>query len=454
MTFDNSTIFIISLATCSFCLYFFLKVLTRGLPNNIMIIPTRIFMWVYFILAPLVNILTNEYVDEKLFLDKPIIEITNLNFVNAILLLLATLSARFVTNKNARTRDSKIIPNGVFLFLSVLVLTSLFYGFFLIYYNANLISGAAEFNSSNVPLYHYMFIESGPLAFCWLTTLMFLKRKRLPTKFQMGLILIIQVMLILVLSSSRGSRVAIISQLLFCAQIYSYYLIKFRFKHYVMAAVFLSVLIPTYAHYKYGGIESLNDFFSGKGSSEVVQKYNDPYLFIVGDLGRADIQAPIISRYIAGTFTPNYKGETYLAAASLLLPQAMRPDWLRTKVQIGAEVQFEQGGLMAEYRGVRMLDGQIYSSRIYGLLGESLINFGWIGPPLVFLLFGYISRLALVRATTFQSWQRLLTAPYFAVLPIYFLFYDFDNVIVQTVTVWLMPLIIVEFFSLMGRRNV
>jgi hypothetical protein len=446
-------IFILSLISCSFSLYFFLKVLTKGLPNNIMIIPARIFMWVYFILAPLVNILTEKYVDEKLFLDKPIVELTNLNFVNSFLLFLAAFSARFVKIKYYKTRDSQKIPNGVFLFLTILVLTSLFYGLFLIYYNSNLISGASEFSNSNVPLYHYMFIESGPLAFCWLTTLIFLKRKRLPTKLQITLILITQVILILILSSSRGSRVAIISQLLFCAQIYSFCLIKFRFKHYLLSAVFLSILIPTYAHYKYGGIESLNDFISGKGSSEVVEKYNDPYLFIVGDLGRADIQAPLISRYIAGTFTPNYKGETYLAAASLLLPQSMRPDWLRTKVQIGAQVQFEEGGFIAAYRGVAMLDGEIYSSRIYGLLGESLINFGWIGPPLVFLLFGYISRLALVRATNFQSWQRLLTAPYFAVLPIYFLFYDFDNVIVQTVTVWLMPLIIVEFFSLMGRRN-
>lgn len=453
MTLRDVILFAISLAACALAVEFFVRNLVRSLPKNILILPSIIFVWVYFILVPAMNIGFDTYVDERVFISSPVDAMTFLNIVNAVLLCIAALGTRLLRLPYAAAHPpARSIPSGMLAALTMLVFVSVAYGIYTIYLSASVlkdVNGQLQFSGS---IYQYLIIESGPLAFCWLVTLYFLSRGRRPEPFEALAIGAVQIFLILALSSSRGSRVAIISQLLICAQIYNFYVFRFRLRHYLVGGIALAAFLQVYAYYKYGGINVLNDYVSGRSSSATVERYNNPVTFVVGDIGRADIQAPLITRYMAGAFTPNYFGETYLSGMSLLLPKDLRPDFLRPKIQIGADAQLDRGGLAQDYTGVVLMDGNFVSSRIYGLLGEALLNFGWIGPPFAFLLFGILSRAALLRATNFQTWDRLLTTPFFAALPIYMLFYDFDNLIVQTITVWTVPALVLTFFRKSAKR--
>jgi hypothetical protein len=176
---------------------------------------------------------------------------------------------------------------------------------------------------------------------------------------------------------------------------------------------------------------------------EVVERYNDPVTFIVGDLGRADIQAPILMGVLDGTVVPNYLGETYLAGAFTILPSSVRPTWAQQKISLGEQAQYKLSG---RYNATYQLaNGQFASSRIYGLLGEALLNFGIYAVPAVFFLFGFLSRRCFLRVSPPSNWGNVLTAPFFALLPVYMLFYDFDNIVFQTVVVWCLPALLLLF---------
>lgn len=454
MTLKDVILFVISLAVCALSVHLFVRNLTRFLPRNILVVPSMVFIWTYFIVVPAMNIGFDTYVDERVFISDPVNAMTVLNVANAVLLCIATLGTWIPRLPSAAAlRPTLVIPSGILVALTGLVLASVAYGIYTIYLSASVltdINGQLQFSGS---IYQYLIIESGPLAFCWLMTLYLLSRGRRPELFEAAAIGAVQLVLILALSSSRGSRVAIISQLLICAQIYNFFIFRFRLRHYLVGGIALAAFLQVYAYYKYGGINALNDYISGRNSSETVERYNNPVTFVVGDIGRADIQAPLITRYMAGAFSPNFFGETYLSGMSLLLPKELRANSLRPKVQIGADAQLDPGGSAQDYQGVVLEEGSFVSSRIYGLFGEALLNFGWIGPPIAFLLFGILARAALLRAINFQTWDRLLTTPFFAAIPIYMLFYDFDNLIVQTVTVWTVPALVLAFFRLAANRQ-
>ena len=455
MTLEDAVIFIGSLFACAVAVAIFLRALLHGLPGNILTVPTMVFVWVYFVVVPAANVAFDTYVDERVFITEPVGALTLLNLVNAVLLAVATLGVRIARARRARPASDQAGPPpiGLMAALGALVVVSVLYGFYTIYLSAAVLSTASGQLQFSGSLYQYVVIESGPLAFCWLATLYFVRQGRRPATFEAVLVGLVQLLLIMLLSSSRGSRVAIISQMLICAQIFSFCIYRFRARHYIVGGVGLALFLQVYAYYKYGGIDALSDYVSGRSSSETVERYNNPVTFLVGDIGRADIQAPLISRYLEGTFTPNRIGETYLSGASLLLPRQLRPASLRPKTQIGADAQLDRGAAAEDYRGVVLDEGAFVSSRIYGLLGEALLNFGWLGPPLAFLLFGFLSRAALLRAVDFRDWRGLLTTPFFAAVPIYLLFYDFDNLIVQSVTVWALPVAILVFFGRTARRT-
>jgi hypothetical protein len=46
-----------------------------------------------------------------------------------------------------------------------------------------------------------------------------------------------------------------------------------------------------------------------------------------------------------------------------------------------------------------------------------------------------------------KNWPANLTNPYFSLLPIFILFYDFDNIIFQSIVVWGFPLVVLKYLS-------
>lgn len=110
---------------------------------------------------------------------------------------------------------------------------------------------------------------------------------------------------------------------------------------------------------------------------------------ILGDLGRADVQAYVLYRIASPGSDYEYAhGRTYLGAAALLIPRAVWPDRPPTSVEFGTDMQHYMGAYEP---------GKVESSKVYGLAGEAMLNFGPWSVLAAFitlgLLTGWVGRL-------------------------------------------------------------
>lgn len=441
MTASETLNFAASLIACALALLVLQYRVASDIPKTILTVPALVFSWVYFIVVPLANVVFDTYVDEAVFTEEPVISLTRLNYFYAGLLLIASVGA-MLPRKRPATAGKELSFEAAIPALALLLVFQIGWGLYLIYFSGNFLTDATQDNVTN-SLAGYVIIESSPLTFCWLAALYYARKGVRPRGLVVVLILLTELMLILGFSSSRGSRVAMLSQLFFCAMIFNYAIYRPKLRDYIIAGLACAAFLPVYAHYKYAGMEGLRDYLSGNARSLVTDNYSNPVMFLVGDIGRADMQAPLLARYMEGSFDPNYFGETYLSAFTLLVPRESRPDWLRGKSRVGAEAQLNRGIGAGGYRGVISVDGVFESSRIYGLFGETLLNFGLFGLPFAFFLFGYLFRKVFLAVSGISTWRRLLTAPYLSFIPIFLLFYDADNILVQTLSVWSVPLLTV-----------
>lgn len=159
---------------------------------------------------------------------------------------------------------------------------------------------------------------------------------------------------------------------------------------------------------------------------------------LLGDLGRADIQALVLDRQqVAG---PGWSwGLTYVSAGMFLLPDRLHPGWTRDKVAAGTDALYG--------RGVHAAGGR--SSRIYGLAGEGLLNFGPLGAVAPFVLLGLLVRWACGRyrqARTDNGLAPKLLAGVACITAILALGSDLDNLLWFTVKT-ASPLLVVVFLA-------
>ena len=104
-------------------------------------------------------------------------------------------------------------------------------------------------------------------------------------------------------------------------------------------------------------------------------------MLLVSDFGRADVQAFLLSKIWGEPDSQHYAwGQTYLGAACLLIPASLWPERPPGKVKWTTEAEFGPGSF---------LNGPIYSTRIYGLAGEAMLNFGLAGVPVAFAALGW-----------------------------------------------------------------
>jgi hypothetical protein len=163
---------------------------------------------------------------------------------------------------------------------------------------------------------------------------------------------------------------------------------------------------------------------------------------ILGDLARADVQAFLLYRLWLPDRDYRYAwGRTYLGAAALLVPRRVWPERPPTKVQEGTEVQFGVGSYHEESWA---------SSNVYGLAGETMLNFGPLAVPLAYLVFGMVvGRLQRFHARARDGDARLLAYPFVVNVCFAALLGDSDNLLVMLIKDGLVPLSVVWFGSVL-----
>ena len=99
------------------------------------------------------------------------------------------------------------------------------------------------------------------------------------------------------------------------------------------------------------------------------------------DLGRSDVQAYVLFKLENDIKDFDYaKGRTYIGAVSVWIPRWLLPNKPDTKLREGSEIQDGRG-----YDGLESA-----SSRVYGLAGESMLNFGPLAVPFAYAAFGLL----------------------------------------------------------------
>ena len=169
---------------------------------------------------------------------------------------------------------------------------------------------------------------------------------------------------------------------------------------------------------------------------------------LLGDFGRSDVQAFVLYRSATDHYSPDLAlGRTYLGDIAMLVPKAVWQDRPPGKSKWTTETEYGQGS----YPTLR-------SSRIYGLVGEFALNFGFWLSPLAFVPLAFCVR-------SIESWPtkldgndpRRLLFPFAAILPIVLVAFDLDNC-VWLFTKFVVPLGVIILLSLrpanaLGRRG-
>ncbi len=150
---------------------------------------------------------------------------------------------------------------------------------------------------------------------------------------------------------------------------------------------------------------------SGRGQRAVVLE----------DLARAPTQALLVDRLTHEGSYPFGLGEGYAGDLTKYLPERLFPWAVKDKVDLGTSWLHGSSALEREWR----------SSRIYGLVGEGLLNFGWVGGILVFVPYTFLVRRSTAYYLAARDTREVgagLVAPGLAIVLVLGLGSDLDNV--------------------------
>jgi hypothetical protein len=165
---------------------------------------------------------------------------------------------------------------------------------------------------------------------------------------------------------------------------------------------------------------------------------------LIADFSRSDVQAFIEQELEGGQDVDLAKGRTYLGALSLLVPRVIWPDRLPTKLKWTTD--FENGP--GSYG-----NGVLPSTRMYGQLGEAMLNFGFWGVPISFAFMGFV--LGKLSSLSRQLWTtdaRRMLLPGMVIASVCMVIQDSDNALYFTVQYLAIPWTIIWISS--SRRRI
>jgi hypothetical protein len=273
----------------------------------------------------------------------------------------------------------------------------------------------------------WLLIFAWPLAvlsFLILTVLWSDDRRKLRHPLTLGIVLVSLFGIgHFILMGWYGSRSATVWALFWMLGIIHHRLRKFSRKSMIVGALSLLAFMYFYGFYKERGRAGFEVLRVPSMWLQPAGYERDIKYMLLGDLARADSNALILHNLVKDPGEYDYRwGLTYLGALAITIPRNIWPDRPEIRVDAGTEAQ---GGKTMRWD----------SSRLYGLGGEALLNFGPVGVPLVFAIYG-----ALVGwyRKKLHSWterdSRMLVAPFFTLIIVGALVYDSDVLVYFSIT--------------------
>lgn len=266
----------------------------------------------------------------------------------------------------------------------------------------------------------YMFAEPFPIILLIFMILWIGKEKLKNSIVYISLIFLIFFIFKMIFGGFRGSRSNTIWGLYWFAGIIHLYIYRLKKIHYILGVAFLTFFMSTYALYKSYGI----DAFSGDYTITETNRYkNNPLLDIyLGDFSRATINAYQISQISDLSNYEEKYGQTYLSSASKFLPPIKFFYSGHDKNSAGSEIvnNIKINPQVEEY----------HNSRVFGLYGEAILNFGvFLGVFSFFIVGFFISKLDNYCRGSASKSVFIFFIPFLSNMAITLILSDSDNIV-------------------------
>ena len=265
------------------------------------------------------------------------------------------------------------------------------------------------------------------------------------------LLLLVYFILKMLFGGLRGSRSNTIWGLFWAVGIIHFWLRPISKKLIFIGCIFMVVFMYFYGFFKDSGVKGLKVLDSARARAELTEQTGRSFdSTLLGDLGRSDVQAFVLYRILRPESDYEYAwGRTYFGALALLIPRSIWPDRPPTKVKEGTEVQYGREGNDATYKRGPYTPGIWETSRVYGLAGETMLNFGPVPVPFAFLIFGLVVRsIRRLMMTLGPTDSRLMLLPFLANLCFVILASDSDNILFFLIKNGAVPFVVLALASI------
>ena len=268
-------------------------------------------------------------------------------------------------------------------------------------------------------------------------------RGKLPSWWSIGAAMTAFLVLKLLFGGLRGSRSNTIWGLFWAAGVVHLWLRPLSRRMVAGGVAFMILFMYVYGFYKNYGLGAVEALQGAETRLEMAKQSNRTLdAQILGDLGRADVQAYLLYRLTDPTSGSDYEyswGETYLASVTLIIPKALWPGRPEGKVRNGTEILY--GRTTAAL-------GTMRASQVYGLAGEAMLNFGPAAAPTAYLVLGVVVALVGSWARTWdRADSRRLLLPLLINLAFIVLVSDSDNVLFVSIKEGAVPFLVIALSS-------
>lgn len=282
----------------------------------------------------------------------------------------------------------------------------------------------------------FLIAESFPLIAMMAFAVYAKDRPRFRSWRWLAFVLIAYFALALLFGGLRGSRSNTIWALFTAVGVIHFWLRPLTKKMIFAGLAILLVFMYFYGFVKGAGSDGLRAIVSNEARAELVETTGrDWHTTLLGDLGRTDVQALLLYRLTDSQF--DYRlayGRTYVGGAAIVIPRQLYPSRPIDKAKEGTEALYGRGSY---------IPGVLVASRVYGLAGETMLNFGPLLIPVAFGVWGLI--VGRIRSLAW-SWRpgdaRFLILPILINLSFVILISDSDNLVFFIVKRLAVPLIV------------
>lgn len=282
--------------------------------------------------------------------------------------------------------------------------------------------------------------ESFPIVLS-IVVVVFLRKKKITSFKYIYLSILLFVIIKMVFGGLAGSRSNIIWGLFWFAGMLHIFVRPFSKKQLGLALIFLMFFMAVYGVYKKHRSNFTEAIVSsGISDNNYYQTTNPMLAILLTDFSRADIQSYQIFAQDVGLYTNLRYGETYFNSLNRIIPIGKNYFQFDSKVQAGTEIIFHSEGE--------------YSTRLYGLVGEFILNFPYFFYPLVFIPFGLI----VISVHEFKRKREsddvlLLCYPFLVNLCIIILIADSDNVLYFLLKNGLIPVVFIAIIMYLSPKR-